>query len=123
MKNINIKCPYCGNIHYLSDYVFLEDNEIKGKFHIQCIKCNKFISVSFKKEDIFIVEVLSTNNYIQLIEGIEDLDGVSSYVIFSDRQIPDKLINTLNGINYMGISSFEYYCNLYGVMFEEFRED
>ncbi|ACA57385.1 hypothetical protein [Clostridium botulinum] len=123
MGNTSINCPYCGYKHSLSNYIFLEDNEIKGKFHIQCNKCNKFISVKFKKKDKFIVEVFESKNYIELIEAIEDLDGVNSYVIFSDTQIPKQLIKIINERGYIGISIFECVCNLYGVAFEEFREE
>lgn len=119
----NINCPYCGKIHSLGEYVFLEDNELEGKFHIQCKKCNEYISICFNKNDNFTVKSSMSKQYIELIEGIEDLDGVSSYVIFSDSPIPKELISMLTERNYIGISSFIYYCNLYSVAFEEFRED
>ncbi|GEM_PF-2894880 len=123
MNYPNIICPYCGETHSLSNYVFSEDNEIKGKFHIQCTNCNKFISICFIKKGDFSVESFMSKKYIELIDGVEDLDGVVSYVIFSDSPIPKQLIEMLAERNYIGISSFRYFCNLYCIEFEEFRED
>ncbi|MCQ4925009.1 hypothetical protein NE686_18050 [Tissierella carlieri] len=60
--------------------------------------------------------------YRYKIEAVEDIDGVSDYVVSSDKPIPQKIIDNLKE-GYVGINFLKLACNLHGYEYEKDIED
>lgn len=60
--------------------------------------------------------------YTIKINGVEDMDGTSEYIISSDKPIPLLIINELKS-DYIGISRLDFICKLNGLSYETVKFD
>lgn len=114
-------CPLCGEKHNLLDYV--DEEDLKGSISTSCIKCDEIFNVEYNiDENNYEMKANKGQKYKELIECVEDIEGINSYVISSDEPITEAVLDDFCLYSYIGISRFELLCNLYNLNYNIYFE-